>query len=103
MLFQWFEGVQFPVVVSEDQKTKTEERKEREKADRENFFCVREVSSLAAIIKLSSKCRASFFYYLLSADTEGLRKLCNVIEIENNDLVFLVTTEKSLIQWFLRS
>ena len=38
VLFQWFEGVQFPVVVSEDQKTKTEERKEREKADREKFF-----------------------------------------------------------------
>ena len=40
-------------------------------------------------IKFPLQHKSSLFYFLLAADTGGLRKGFNVLEIENNDMLQL--------------
>ena len=98
--FEWVKFYKFAVVVSMAKKQKR--KKDRERVEKQNFI------TLVNLVRNSNKVfiegQRTFFFCQQEEDMmkSPRNRLCNVIEIKNNEMIQLFLVERSWNQWFCR-
>ena len=97
----WVKPWKFAVIVSIDQKTKTKKIKRRQRANRETKFS--RVRWLGEEQQYSFYQKPKLVIFLQTEDMMEwlIDRLCNVIEIKNNEMIQSFVVERIWNQWFL--